>query len=63
MRGGATEVNETQKWASSKKWLRTTDLEDRKWKCEIMLNELFQDSDLTTSPLFSIFLVLYVNFI
>jgi hypothetical protein len=27
MRGGATEVNETQKWATSKKKLRTTDLE------------------------------------
>jgi hypothetical protein len=29
MRGGATEVNETQKWATSKKRLRTTALEYR----------------------------------
>jgi hypothetical protein len=27
MRGGATEVNETQKWATSKKSLRTTGLD------------------------------------
>jgi hypothetical protein len=26
MRGGATDVNETQKWATSKNRLRTTDL-------------------------------------
>jgi hypothetical protein len=26
---GATEVNETQKWAMSKKWLRTTVLDNR----------------------------------
>jgi hypothetical protein len=28
MRGGATEVNETQKWATSKKRLRTTVLDE-----------------------------------
>jgi hypothetical protein len=28
MRGGATEANETQKWARSKKRLRTTGLRD-----------------------------------
>jgi hypothetical protein len=28
MSGEATEVNETQKWATSKKRLRTTDLEE-----------------------------------
>jgi hypothetical protein len=28
MRGGDTEVNETQKWATSKKRLRTTALKD-----------------------------------
>jgi hypothetical protein len=30
MRGGATEVNETQKWATSKKSLKTTGLDDRR---------------------------------
>jgi hypothetical protein len=29
MRGGATEVNENQKWATSKKRLRTTVLDNR----------------------------------
>jgi hypothetical protein len=29
MRGGASDVNETQKWATSKKRLRTTDLDKR----------------------------------
>jgi hypothetical protein len=28
MRGGATEVNETHKWATSKKRLRTSGLDD-----------------------------------
>jgi hypothetical protein len=32
MRGGATEVNETQKWATSKKRLRTTGFKDIKNK-------------------------------
>jgi hypothetical protein len=31
MSGGATEVNETQKWATSKKWLRTTGLVDHRY--------------------------------
>jgi hypothetical protein len=30
MRGGATEVNETQKWATSKKRFRTTALKNTK---------------------------------
>jgi hypothetical protein len=29
MRGGATEVNETQKWATNKKTLRTTGLDNQ----------------------------------
>jgi hypothetical protein len=33
MRGGATEVNETQKWATSKKRLRTTDVNNQNSRC------------------------------
>jgi hypothetical protein len=40
MRGGATEVNETQKWATSKRRLRTTVLDDVfTWEC---INTIFE---------------------
>jgi hypothetical protein len=37
MRGGATEVNETQKWATSKKSLRTTGIDGKVLVAELMV--------------------------
>jgi hypothetical protein len=58
MRGGATEVNETQKWATSKKRLRTIVLDNpelrkktytfRKKQIKIIMNTALQHDDLVT---------------
>jgi hypothetical protein len=47
MRGGATEVNETQKWATSKKRLRTTALRNTTKNAQDIL---YHNQDSNSTP-------------